>query len=203
MKLKPIYIYLGAFVVFVVALIIFSQVAKDSGTAQPLSSNAQAPNDDIHSGMRSREGGGPSKNDVMKDAVDKMNQLKAEVESNPGDTAKVRLLADMLSAHEPDQAISYYEKILKVDSKRTDILLQLTFSYYHKGDLKKAVEYNNKVLAIDKNNLYALYNSGGLAQAGGDNQKAIKIWKDIAAKYPKSEVGHIALEASKQLEKAK
>jgi tetratricopeptide (TPR) repeat protein len=203
MKVKPIYLYLGAFAVFLVALIIFSKVAKDSGSAQPLAANAQVPNDDIHSGMRSREGGGPSKNDVMKEAVDKMNQLKADVENNPKDTTKIRLLADMLSAHEPDQAIMYYEKILKVDRKRTDILLQLTFSYYNKGDMKKAVEYNNKVLEIDKNNLYALYNSGGLAQAQGDKQKALKIWQDIAAKNPKTEVGHIASEAAKQLEKAK
>lgn len=203
MKIKPIYFYLGAFVIFIGALIIFSNVTKESSGANQSGMNGQMPTDEIHSGMRSKEGGGPSKNDLRKDAVDKMNQLKAEVEKNPRDTAKVRMLADMLSAHEPDQAIAYYENILKIDNKRTDILLQLTFSYYNKGDLKKAVEYNNKVLAVDKNNLFALYNSGGLAQAQGDKQKAIKIWKEIAGKYPKTEVGHIAGEAAKQLEQAK
>ncbi len=202
MKIKPIFLYLGIFLVFLAALIIFSQVTKESGKPGAISQNAQMPNDDVHSGMRSKEDG-PSKNDVMKEAIEKMNQLKAEVDKNPSDTSKTRVLADMLIAHEPEQAIKYYEKILKVDSKRTDILLQLTYAHYNRGDVKQAIEYNNKVLAIDKNNLYALYNSGGLAQAQGDKQQAIKIWKEIAAKYPKTEVGHIALQASKQLEKEK
>lgn len=202
MKIKPIFLYLGVFLVFLAALIIFSQVTKESGKPGSISQDAQIPNDDIHSGMRSKEVG-PSKNDVMKEAIDKMNKLKAEVDKNPNDTSKTKTLADMLLTHEPEQAISYYDKILKVDPKRVDILLQLTFAHYNRGDMKQAVEYNNKVLAIDKNNLYALYNSGGLAQAQGDKQRALKIWKDIAAKYPKTEVGHIALQASKQLESAK
>jgi tetratricopeptide (TPR) repeat protein len=204
MKIKPIYLYLGAFAVFLIAIIIFSKVTKESGKANPLSANAQAPNDNIHQGMRSRENGkGPSKDDVMKEAVDRMNQLKSDVAKNPNDTAKVKLLADMLVPHEPEQAIKYYEQILKAGPKRIDILLQLTYTYYNMGNVEKAIEFNNRALAQDKNNQYALYNSGGLAQAKGDKQKALKIWKDLANKFPDSEVGHIAKEASKQLEKAK
>jgi tetratricopeptide (TPR) repeat protein len=132
-----------------------------------------------------------------------MDALKIAVEKNPNDTTKVREYADMLAVHNSEEAIKLYERIIKVDPKRVDILLQLTFTYYNTGNLDKATEYNNKVLSVDKNNLYAQYNMGGLAQAKGDNKKAIAIWKDIAKKYPNTEVAHIAEQAAKQLEQAK
>lgn len=204
MKIKPVYIYLSAFVVFIVALVIFSGIAKEGESSKLITGKGQMPNDEIHSRMRSREGAGmPSRNDVMREAIEKMNQLKSDVAKNPNDTAKVKLLADMLVAHEPEKAIKYYEDIYKLDKKRIDVLLQLTFCYYNQGAIDKAIEYNEKILSIDNNNLYALYNVGGLAQAQGDKQKALKIWKEIATKYPKTEVGHIALQASKQLENTK
>jgi len=204
MKLKPIYIYLGVFVVFVIAIVYFSNTTKEANGGGAISEGAQMPEDDIHGGMRSRGNGDmPGKDNVMQEATEKMNALKLAVEKNPNDTTKIREYADLLSVHNPDEAITLYEKIIKVDPKRTDILLQLTFTYYNKGDLNKAVEYNDRVLSVDKNNLYAQYNIGGLAQAKGDNKKAISIWKELAKKYPKTEVAHIAEQAAKQLEQAK
>ena len=204
MKFKPIYIYLGVFVVFVAAIVFFSNVTKESNKAGTIAEGAQMPDDDVHGGMRSRGNGDmPGKDNVMEDAKKKMDALKLEVEKNPNDTTKVREYADMLGVHNPEEAIKLYERIIKVDPRRTDILLQLTFTYYNTGNLDKATEYNNKVLSVDKNNLYAQYNVGGLAQAKGDNKKAITIWKDIAKKYPKTEVAHIAEQAAKQLEQAK
>lgn len=204
MKIKPIYVYLGVFVVFIAAIAFFSGVTKQSNGASALSEGAQMPDDDIHSGMRTRGNGEiPGKDNVMKEMVEKMNALKAAIEKNPSDTAKVREYADMQITHNPEEAIKLYENILKIDPKRTDIMLQITFTYYNTGDVEKAIEYNNKVLSVDKNNLYAQYNIGGLAQAKGDNKKAITVWKELAKKYPKTEVGHIAEQAAKQLEQAK
>lgn len=204
MKFKPIYVYLGVFVVFVAAIVFFSNVTKDANNAGTISEGAQMPEDDIHSGMRSRGNGEmPGQDNVMKEMVEKMNALKLAIEKNPNDTAKVREYADMQIAHNPEEAIKLYERIIKIDPKRTDVLLQMTFTFYNTGELEKAIEYNNKVLSVDKNNLYAQYNIGGLAQAKGDTKKAIAVWKELAKKYPKTEVAHIAEQAAKQLEQAK
>ncbi|MHB8906552.1 MAG: tetratricopeptide repeat protein [Melioribacteraceae bacterium] len=200
MKIKPIYIYLGVIIVFIAAVIFFSRTTKDSNTASAISPEAQMPNDDIHSKMKSQgNGDSPNKSNVMKEAVDKINNLKAAVEKNPNDTLKTREYADLLIAHKPDEAIKLYERIIKTDPKRTDILLQLTYVYFNQGNINKAEEYNSKVLSVDKNNLIAQYNIGGLAQAKGDEKKAIAIWQDLAKKYPQTEVGSIAGEVVKQL----
>lgn len=201
MKVRPIYIYLGVFLVFVAAMVFFSRTTKNSNNASEINPQAQMPTDDTHSKMRSQGNGDvPSKSNVMQEAIEKINALKADVEKNPNDTAKVRQYADVQIAHKPEEAIKLYERILKIDSKRTDILLQLTFVYFNQGDVKKAEEYNSKVLTIDKNNLIAKFNTAGLAQAKGDEKKAKAIWQDLAKKYPQSEVGHLAAQLVKQLD---
>ncbi|TSA30351.1 MAG: hypothetical protein D4R68_00915 [Ignavibacteriales bacterium] len=201
MKIKPIYIYLAVFVIFIAAVLFFSNAAKNSNTARELNPNAQIPSDDVHKGMAQQGNGDmPSKSNVMKEAVEKMNALKAAVEKNPNDTLKVREYAEMVQAHDPDEAIKLYENILKVGPKRIDLILELTFLYFSKGDLKKAEEYNNKVLNLDKTNMIANYNLGGLAQAKGDFQKAKSIWLDLAKKYPNTQIGHMAGELAKQLD---
>ena len=198
MKIKPIYIYLGVFVIFIAAVLFFSNATKNSKTA---GENSQMPNDDVHKGM-TQQGSGemPSKSNVMKEVVEKMNALKTAVEKNPNDTLKVREYAEMVQAHDPGEAIRLYENILKVGPKRIDILLELTFLYFNKGDLKKAEEYNNKVLNIDKSHIIANYNLGGLAQAKGDIKTAKAIWSGIAKKYPNTQVGNMAGELAKQLD---
>lgn len=201
MKIKPIYIYLGVFVIFIVAVIFFSNSAKNSNQAKEINLNTQMPNDDVHKGTAAQGNGDmPSKSNVMKEAVEKMNALKTAVEKNPNDTLKVREYAQMVQAHNPDEAIKLYENILQIGSKRTDLMLELTFLYFNKGDIKKAEVYNNKVLSIDRNNLIANYNLGGLAQAKGDIKTAKTIWQNLAKKYPNTQVGSMAGELAKQLD---
>lgn len=201
MKVKPIYIYLGVFIVFVAAVVFFSKATKDSNKATGINPQSQMPADDIHGKMKSQgNGGAPSKSNVMQDAIERVNKLKDDAEKYPNDTSKVRLYADVLIAHNPEEAIKLYERILKIDSKRTDILLQLTFVHFNQGDIKKAEEYNTRVLTIDNNNLIARFNVGGLAQAKGDDKKAKVIWQDLANKYPQSEVGKLASQIVKQLD---
>lgn len=201
MKVKPIFIYLGVFLVFVAAVIFFSKSTQKSNSATEINQQAQMPNDDIHGKMKSQGNGDvPSKSNVMEDAVQKINTLKTAYEQNPNDTASVRNYADVLLAHKPDEAIKLYEKILRVNPKRTDILLQLTFVYFNQGDIKKADEYNSRVLTIDNNNLIAKFNVGGLAQAKGDEKKARAVWQDLSNKYPQTEVGKLAANIIKQLD---
>lgn len=202
MKLKPIYIYLTIFVVFIISIVLFSNSTKKSNLTDNQQMNGQMPEDDVHKNLKSQgNGDAPSASNVMKEAIERMNKLKEEVNKNPNDTLKLREYADMLTlAHKPDEAIEYYSKILKFDPKRIDVLLQLTYVYFNKGDLDKALEYTNKALQVDKNNLIANYNLGAVLNAKGDKRQAIIIWKNLAQKYPNTDVGHIAKESAKQLE---
>ncbi len=200
MKVKPIYIYLTVFAVFVAAVIFFSNSASKTNKQSELTANGQMPNDDVHKGMGSSKEEAPSRANVMQEAIKKMNDLKAEVDKNPNDTLKAREYADMLLPHKPDEAIQIYEKILTKGPKRKDMLYQLTSAYYNKGDINKAEEYNNKLLSFDKDNLIANYNVAGLAQAKGDSKKARAVWDNLAKKYPNTDVGHMAGELVKQLD---
>jgi len=195
MKIKPIYIYLILFVAFVIGIIIFS--GTSSSSSDPVN---KMPDDNVHKGFQSGEES-PSKGNVMESAVKKLEELKTAYEKNPNDTLRIREYADMLTmAHKPEEAISLYNKILGVDNKRVDVLLQLTFLHYNKGELNKAEDITNSILKIDKNNNLANYNLGAIAAAKGDKNKAKEIWQNVIKKFPNTTVAHIAEQSITQLE---
>ncbi|MEW6196004.1 MAG: tetratricopeptide repeat protein [Bacteroidota bacterium] len=195
MKLKPIYIYIIVFAAFIVGIILFSGTEKGNDT-----SNNNMPNDDIHKGLQN-EGDTPSKGNVMESAVLKLEELKKAYEKDPNDTLKIREYADMLTmAHKPQEAIALYHKILKVDSKRIDVLLQLTFLHYNNGDLPLAEETTNTILRIDRSSKLASYNLGAIEAAKGNKAKAKEIWESVIKKFPNTTVANIAEQSIKQLD---
>ncbi|MEJ5350420.1 MAG: tetratricopeptide repeat protein [Melioribacteraceae bacterium] len=201
MKVKSLYIYLILFVAFIISLIIFSSSAKESASKQQINPHGQMPNDDIHRGMTQNSENMPSKANVAKEAVEKLNQLKEDYEKNPNDTVKIRNYADMLTlAHQHDKAIELYEKILKIDSKRVDVLQHLTFLYFSKGELDKAEEMSNKILTIRKDYPLALYNLGIISHVKGDIQKAKFYWNEVIKKEPNSKLAKNARELLQNLE---
>lgn len=189
MRFKPLYAYLSLVVILVASLIIFTQKNNE----KPLTdiTNKEIPNDEIHKGLKNEEA--PNKNNVSADVLRKMEELKKAAEDNPNDTLKLKEYADFLTeAHKPDEAIDYYEKILKVDSKRTDILFSLAFIFYNKKDYNKSEELTNRILSYDKDNTLALYNLGAISATKGDNEKAKNIWNEIIRKYPGTEAAKAA-----------
>jgi tetratricopeptide (TPR) repeat protein len=189
MKFKPLYAYLSLVVILIVLLVIFTQ--KKSNQSTPDITSQEMPNDSIHKGLKNGEA--PNKSNVSADIIRKMEELKKAAEENPNDTLKLKEYADFLAeAHKPDEAIQYYQKILKVDPKRTDILFSLSFIYYNKQDYNKSEELTNKILSYEKNNPLALYNLGAISATKGDNVKARDIWNKLIKKYPNSEAAGAA-----------
>ena len=196
MKFKPLYAYLGLVVILVVLLLVFTQKNKSNSSADV--SNQEMPNDDVHKGLKN--GGSPNRSNVSADIIRKMEELKKSVENNPGDTLKMKEYADFLTeAHKPDEAVKYYQKILKVNPKRTDILFSLAFIYYNKQDYDKSGELTNQILSYDKNNVLALYNLGAIAATKGDNEKAREVWNSLIEKYPNSEAAKAAQQSLNNL----
>lgn len=200
MKVKPLYIYLGVFIVFIVAFIIFS--GKSDKNINPHEGIGQMPNDDIHKGMT--YGQSPSSSNVTENTRKKFEELKSVYDKNPSDTSNARKYADMLTmAHQPDKAMEIYESILTVDSKRSDILLELTFLYYNKGDLNKAEDLTNKMLAINSNNPYAFFNLGIIAHAKGDLAKAKIQFEQTIKKFPDMQIAKDARQMLEEMSMAK
>ncbi len=198
MKFKPLYAYLGLVVTLIVLLVVFTQKNNSNSTADV--SNQELPNDDIHKGLKN--GGSPNRSNVSADIIRKMEELKKSVEENPNDTLKLKEYADFLTeAHKPDEAVKYYQKILKVNPKRTDILFSLAFIYYNKQDYDKSGELTNQILSYDKNNVLALYNLGAIAATKGDNEKAREVWNELIEKYPNSEAAKAAQQSLNSLNK--
>lgn len=202
MKIRPVIIYIAVFLVFIIALVIFSTITKESNNTGSVTSG-QMPEDDVHKGMSSKGTEQmPSKANVMGEAMEKLNQLKTDYEKNPNDTLKTREYADMLTlAHDREKALELYGKILTKDPKRIDIMLQQTFIYFEDKKFDKALEATNRALSVDKNHVISKYNLGAIYNAMGDKLKATNIWKELVQQYPKSEIAHIAEQSLKQLEK--
>lgn len=199
MKFKTIYLYGAVIILAVVLLVIFSQDRKAGQDNTDDLQNQNIPDDDIHNQLRMQESN-PSKENVSEEFHRRMAELKRATEVNPNDTIKLKEYADFLSAaHKTEEAIQTYEKILKINPKRSDIFFSITLLYYTMNDLTKAEEYNEKVLAYDPGNPMALYNKGAIAATRGDKQTAKDIWENLIADDPNSEVGNLAKQSLSKL----
>jgi tetratricopeptide (TPR) repeat protein len=189
MKIKPLYLYSGLFIIVVLFLIVVSnQSGSDDVVEKLLSNERNIPDDDVHKPLRSGEQ--PSKENVSEEFKNRIDKLKIAIEENPNDTTSLREYADiMTAAHMREEAIGYYERILQIDQNRVDILFSLSFIYYTRGDMKNAEEFINKVLVLDPDNANALYNLGAISARNGETEKARQVWTKLAKKYLDKDIG--------------
>ena len=200
MKFKPLYLYLTIALAAVIILVIVASQNSDETTGVSSELNQNMPNDDVHKNLMKQGSNQPSKENVSEEYRNKMAELKAEVEKNPDDTLALKRYADFLSAaHNMNDAINYYEKILKVDPKREDIHFALAVIYYHKQDYAKCEDENNQVLSFDPKNQMALYNLGAVAATRGEINKAKAFWNQVIAIDSESETSKLAQESLKKL----
>ncbi|MBZ0199865.1 MAG: tetratricopeptide repeat protein [Ignavibacteriaceae bacterium] len=197
MRFKPVYIYV-VLVLAAVALFIFIPQSNGSKKTADLT-NEEMPQDDIHKGLDSKQGP-PNKDNVTGNIKHQMDMMKKAVEENPNDTLVVKDYADFLAAaHRRDEAIPLYERILKIDPKRSDILFNLAFIYYGEQKFDKAKETTKRILKIAPDDLRAHYNLGAIAQAEGNTAEAKEIWTELAEKHAATETGKLAKESIDKL----
>lgn len=191
-NIKPIYIYGFGIIIAALVFIFLSQQDVTDITKNPTAANQNIPNDEIHKGLGS-SAQPPSKNNVMSEVMQHLTMLKKAVDESPNDTAKIKQYADFLSAaHNPDEALVYYDKILKVNPRRTDILFSIAFINYNKQKFSDAEKCLDKVISYDKNNLTAYYNLGAIAASKGDKNKAKEIWSKLVKEHPKTQIAELA-----------
>lgn len=197
MKIKPLYLYSGIFVLATVFLIFFT--SKDSSdTSEELSTN-EMPDDDVHKGLKNPTQN-PGKENVSNEVKHQIEMLKKAVEENPNDTLKMREYADLCAAaHRPEEAVIYYYGILNINPGRTDILNSLAFIYYSKKDYDKASDLTGKILLYEPDNTEAMYNLGAIAATKGDKTEARIKWEELIKKYPDSNESKLAENSLKKL----
>ena len=193
MKTKSLYIYLGAVVIILAAILIYNSASDKPAEVSTETPGNNMPNDDVHKGLSDDV---PNKSNVRGDFMERYTELKNKYAENPKDTTVAKEYAIMLSqAHRKGQAIEIYENILSMDATRADVILMLGYEYFETNDLVKAEEMTRKVLSIKKDNSQAQFNLGAILMAKGKPDEAKKIWKEIIKKYPGSEAATVAKKA--------
>lgn len=192
-NIKPIYIYgFGIIIAALVFIFLSQQDATDITKNPENTANQNIPNDEIHKGLNGSVLP-PNKDNVMATVMQHLTMLKKAVDESPNDTAKIKQYADFLSAaHKPDEALAYYDKILKVNPHRTDILFSIAFINYNKQKFSDAEKCLVKVISYDKENLTAYYNLGAIAASKGDKNKAKEIWSKLVKEHPKTQIAELA-----------
>lgn len=192
-KFSAAFFYPALVIILVLGIVLFTSFNEKKTVADKDFDHSGMPDDEIHRNFKHPDMGSPSKGNVMEGVKKQMETLKKEVEKNPSDTAKVREYADLLAAgHYPEEALMYYNHILKLDPNRVDLLFAITFLHYTQGNIDKAEETTKRILAGDKGNLLAHYNLGAIEAARGNNDKAKKIWEELIKKNPGTEAAEIA-----------
>lgn len=200
MKFKPIYFY-GILAIAAIAVLIIVGIQDSSNPGQPpVTDNQIMPDDDVHKQLKNQGSTSPGKENVSEEYKKKLAGLKETVDNNPSDTLAMREYADFLSAsHKMNEAIPYYQKILEINPKRSDIYFSLAVIYFNKQDYKKCEDENNKVLTFDPKNQMALYNLGAIAATQGKKDKAKKFWNEVIKINSGSETGKLAQESLSKL----
>lgn len=200
MKFKAKYFY-GGVAITAAAILLIIGTQESSTSNQPSVSNDQMmPDDDVHKELKNQMNNSPGKENVSEEYKRKLSELREAVDNNPSDTLAMREYADFLSAsHKMNEAIPYYEKILNVNPKRTDIYFSLAIIYYNKQDFTKCEGANNKVISYDSENQMALYNLGAIAATQGNKEKAKEYWNKVISINSKSETGKLAQESLSKL----
>lgn len=151
------------------------------------------PNDSIHNILKNPSASSPSKENVSPEFKKQLEDLKAKSERNPKDVEILKEYADFLaSAHQPDEALKVYERILKINPKHKEVLFTLAFIYYSRQDFAQAEIFTNKILAIDSEDHQALYNLGAINAAKGNKNKAKEIWENLIKHQPNTSSAELA-----------
>lgn len=189
MKIKPVFIYLGAFIIVIILLVITSSGGKTSTPEPQVSEESTMPQDDIHQNL----GKAPGTGNVSSEFKQKMEKLKSEYESNPKDTVNSKEYARLLAAaHKPAEALDVYKSILAVNSNRNDIRIELATVYYNLGQFNDAKNEIESVLKQQPDSPDILYNLGAVEAAMGNMQRAKEIWEKVKTDYPGTEAARIA-----------
>ena len=115
-------------------------------------------------------------------------ELEAAAQAAPDDAAVRVLLGDLyFDARQFEAAISWYEQVVALDPQHVDANTSLGMSWFHAGDLPRAVETLEGSLKIDPAHPRTLLNLGIVRALGfRDLEGALAAWEQVVAAAPDS-----------------
>ncbi len=202
MKKNGLYIFFAVMSIIILGFIFYNYSTQPDKiyTKVAKKTDNNMPNDEIHKNINNFNAQEPSKENVNRSIVHKMEMLEKELKNGLKDTVKILEYANLLVAgHNIDKGILYYKKILEIDSQRDDVLLQLAFAYSSKNDFNNAINVTKKMLNINPNNVIALYNLGALNATIGKKELAKTTWQKLINKFPNNDITDKAKQSLKRL----
>lgn len=156
--------------------------------------------------MAGAPGGQMPSLEQMKQMADKKAEpLLAKLKSDPNNSGLLLQVGNIYKAtHQFKDAVSYYDKALKVDSKNVLTRNELASCLYYTGDADGALAQFEQSLKDDPRNADALFNVGVIKlDAKKDAKGAVSAWQQLLKSNPdldarkKAEVQKAIVDASK------
>ena len=132
--------------------------------------------------------GGPMPSlEQMKQMADKKAEpLLAKLKSDPNNSGLLLQIGNIYKAtHQFQDAISYYDRALKADSKNVLARNEMASCLYYTGDADGALAQLEQSLKADPKNADALFNLGAIKlDAKKDAKGAVAAWQQLLKSNP-------------------
>ncbi len=192
MKFRPIYLY-GIVILIAAATVTILTLLSEDGKGSDNVLNRKMPDDNIHKKRGHGMMQNPAAEEVSEEIKQKLVSVKKEIDENPDDTLKIREYADLLlTAHQPAEAIEYYEKIITKDKSRKDIYFTITRIYYTQRNFQKAEQFTNEMYNLFPDDPMVCYNLGAAEIRKGNKEKAKEIWTKLIKDHPTDSISVLA-----------
>jgi cytochrome c-type biogenesis protein CcmH/NrfG len=111
----------------------------------------------------------------------------AQLQSDPKNVKVLTQVAALYSnTHQFGEAVSYYQRALKVDPKNVPARTEMASCLYYTGDVEGALSQLQESLSYDPKNANALFNLGMIKWRGkNDAAGAIVAWQTLLKTNPK------------------
>jgi len=131
----------------------------------------------------------------------RLDDLQAALEANPGDTAALAELSGIwLTAHQPERGLALSQQWTEVAPESVEAWLQLVAAYGLLQRWDEALEANRRVLELSPDNRTAMVNMGALHANRQELEEARRWWTRVVEEAPGTSEADLAARSLRELE---
>jgi tetratricopeptide (TPR) repeat protein len=185
------YIILAAVLVAATVVAVLMRDPNGSVADQPVHSDPTGMSD---------EPGAPSKENANPGVKESIEHLRQVLGSRPEDVTALFELARLLQdSHNPEEALTYYERGLRLRPEDNDARIDYSLCLFTTGRINQSLAENRMVLNLESGNLKALYNIGAIHANTGNLDSAEQYWSRIVTLDPEDDLAEQARTNIKKL----
>ncbi len=173
-----------AYILSVICLLIgvaVGYLARGSASPQPAATQAQSTG--VPPGMTEQT---VTPEQLRQMAETQAGPLLAQLKGDPNNADLLYKVGNVYyDAQQYPEAVSYYERCLKINPKETDVRTDMATAYHFMGQADRALQEYGEVLKVDSKHANALFNTGMVKwQDKQDMNGAIAAWKRLLETNP-------------------